>query len=81
MFLFANVFVYIIYLLQNMVIVHFFVPNKQALQNAILHMFRASGVLPGVLPFTRFYPITQGKTVQRFYPPTWIKSRADAVHC
>jgi len=50
---------------------------KQALQNAILHMFGASGVLPRVLPFTQFYPgftqlpsVKLGKTVQRFYPPT-----------
>jgi len=36
-------------------------------------MFGPSGVLPMVLPFTQFYPITQGKlgkTVLRFYPPT-----------
>jgi len=33
-------------------------------------MFGPSVVLPRVLPFTQFYPITQGKTVQRFYPPT-----------
>ena len=50
---------------------------KQALQNAILHMFGPSGVLPRVLPFTQFYPgLTQlprvklGKTALRFYPPT-----------
>jgi len=64
---------------------HYFI--KQALQNAILHMFGPSGVLPRVLPFTQFYPgftqlprIKLGKTVLTFYPPTLPNFEAGHKH-
>jgi len=75
-----------LYIFANRTYSAFCIPNtyqfqyfiiKQSLQNAILHMFGPSGVLPMVLPFTQFYPgytqlprVKLGKTVLRFYPPT-----------
>jgi len=50
-------------------------------------MARPSRVLPRVLPFTQFYPgfaqlprAKLGQTVQRFYPPTLLKSDRSCDH-